>query len=370
VLTALGLAVGSLDGEMHPISQDAKSAALLDDNVFFANENSIMRVDRNNRTVQEYSPQLPKLIFAAEGTLFVDTYDGLYMKSSNGWVLARQRPNALPSGSTHVTAMTHFQNQLVIGTFDGGVDMGKWNTDSTSHWRPMPIANAWGINALLSYGNNFMVASLRGASRMEGNKLKQLEPSGAAFSLAQTPAGMAVGFGQGVLLPGGEFLSAFHGLPGNQALALLQHDYLYVGTPSGLGAISGNKVIWRTVAGDGLLPHPWVSALAIHKDALYIGTYGGGIVRRVPEAGQTKGRFEKFSETEKLKINTGCLAVFQGTLYLGTDGDGLYRLSQDGTRFEPAIAPLPSRNVTALLPDGEFLLVGTNEGIAMCSHFL
>jgi ligand-binding sensor domain-containing protein len=208
------------------------------------------------------------------------------------------------------------------------------------------------------------LASLRGASRLEGNRIKSFGPQGAAFSLAQTPRGIAVGYGQGVLLPGGEFLSAFHGLPGNQALALLQDDYLYVGTPSGLGAISGSKAAWRTVSGDGLLPHPWVTSLASFKNDVYIGTYGGGIVRRSRETGQTKGKFEQFPETHGLKINVGCIAAFNGSLFVGTDGRGVYRLNATATRFEHVSLPLPSNNVSALLPDKDSLLVGTTEGIA------
>ena len=85
--------------------------------------------------------------------------------------------------------------------------------------------------------------------------------------------------GQGLLLPGSRFLSAFHGLPGNQALALAGGEPLYVGTPSGLGAVSGSRVAWRVTAGEGRLPHPWVTALALRGDGLYIGTYGGGVTR-------------------------------------------------------------------------------------------
>lgn len=60
-----------------------------------------------------------------------------------------------------------------------------------------------------------------------------------------------MGYGQGVALPEGHFLSAFHGLPGNQALAMVQEPDgpLFIGTPTGLGAIQGSKVLWRVTAG-------------------------------------------------------------------------------------------------------------------------
>jgi hypothetical protein len=364
VLTAQGLALGSLNGEMALMPQEVKGAAQLGENIYVITENAILKMGSDRRFTQEYLPQIPRRAFAAGGLLFADTDIGLFKKGPKGWTLARPRPSALPPGSTHVTAMAHFQGKMAVGAFDGGLAVGTWASNGTSSWQALPMANAWGINAILPSGGALTIASLRGASRLDAHGFKPLAPSGAAFSLASTTHGIAVGYGQGVLLPGGQFLSAFHGLPGNQALALLQDDFLYVGTPSGLGAIFGTKVAWRTVAGDGLLPHPWVTALASYKNAVYIGTYGGGIVRRIHDKDNIKGRFDHFSETDRLKVNVGCLAVFKGSLFVGTDGNGLYRLNSEGTMFDQLDLPLPSASITALMPDGDFLLVGTNEGIA------
>ena len=210
-----------------------------------------------------------------------------------------------------------------------------------------------------------VVASLRGAARFDGRRWTLLggAGAGAAFALAATRDGVAVGYGQGVLLPGSRMLSAFHGLPGNQALALAGGDPLFVGTPSGLGAVVGSKVAWRVTAGEGRLPHPWVTALALHGDALYIGTYGGGVVRRTAFE-PPKGRFEPFAETDGFKVNTGCLVEAGGRLFLGTDGQGLFRLSRDGSRFEQLRLALPSPRVTAILPGPGALYVGTDEGLA------
>ncbi|HZU53410.1 MAG TPA: hypothetical protein VFF77_05920, partial [Holophagaceae bacterium] len=187
-------------------------------------------------------------------------------------------------------------------------------------------------------------------------------------SLAATTGGVAVGYGQGVALPDARFLSAFHGLPGNQALALAQEDggLLFVGTPTGLGAIRGSRVAWRITAGDGKLPNAWVNALAFFKGALYIGTYGGGITRRgaLPADRAAMGAFDPFVETEGLKISEGCLVAAGGTLLAGTDGKGLYRLSADGKRFVPLKAPLPSLHITAILPGEDGLFIGTDEGLA------
>jgi ligand-binding sensor domain-containing protein len=90
-----------------------------------------------------------------------------------------------------------------------------------------------------------------------------------------------------------------------------------------------------------------------------VGTNGGGIVRRASD-----GRYEPYVETEGLKVSPGCLTRAGGRLYAGTDGRGLWRLSGDGSRFEPLHVDLPSPRVTALLASPDALLVGTDEGLA------
>jgi ligand-binding sensor domain-containing protein len=225
------------------------------------------------------------------------------------------------------------------------------------------------VNALLPAGGVLYVASLRGAARFDGQRLTPIEGPGAAFSLAATRDGVAIGYGQGVLLPGSTLLSAFHGLPGNQAVALAAGESLFVGTPSGLGAMDGRRVRWRVTSADGRLPHPWVTALAVAADGLYVGTYGGGLTRRAKANGITRpfadpAHYQPFEETADLKVNPGCLVEAGGRIYAGTDGRGLWELSADRTRFEPMRLPLPSPRVTALVADDHALWIGTDEGIA------
>ena len=201
------------------------------------------------------------------------------------------------------------------------------------------------MNALLPAGGVLYVASLRGAARFDGQRLTPIDGPGAAFSLAATRDGVAIGYGQGVLLPGSTLLSAFHGLPGNQAVALAAGESLFVGTPSGLGAMDGRRVRWRVTSADGRLPHPWVTALAVAEDGLYVGTYGGGVTRRAKPNGIARpftdpAHYQPFEETADLKVNPGCLVEAGGRIYAGTDGRGLWELSEDRARFEPLRLPL------------------------------
>jgi len=321
------------------------------------------------RVRDDVLPFPARRLLASAGVLFADTTDGLYRRDADGWRLAAPRRPALPPGAAHVTALAFLGSDLVAGLFDGGLVTAQ-TADGGLRWRDVPGTAAWGVNALLPAGGALYVASLRGAARFDGARLLPLEGPGAAFSLAATADGVAIGYGQGVLLPGTRLLSAFHGLPGNQAVALLEGDVLFVGTPSGLGAIEDRRVRFRVAGGEGRLPHPWVTALALSRGSLYVGTYGGGIVRRTasgvdaPIARVDRARYEPFVETEGLKINAGCLVEAGGRLYAGTDGKGLYRLSADGRAFEPVRASLPSRRVTALVPAAGALYVGTDEGVA------
>jgi hypothetical protein len=315
-------------------------------------------------------PAPARRLLTSAGILFADTTDGLYRRDPDGWKRAAPSGPALPPGPAHVTALAFLGADLVAGLFDGGLATAA--AEGTElRWRTVPGRAAWGVNALLPAGGALYVASLRGAARFDGRRLTPIAGPGAAFSLAATSDGVAIGYGQGVLLPGPQrLLSAFHGLPGNQAVALAYDDMLFVGTPSGLGAIADQGVRFRVAAGEGRLPHPWVTALAPSHGALYVGTYGGGIARRTasgveaPAGRADRARYEAFVETEGLKVNAGCLVEAEGRLYAGTDGHGLYRLSLDGRRFDRMALSLPSPRITALLSAPGALYVGTDEGVA------
>jgi hypothetical protein len=98
------------------------------------------------------------------------------------------------------------------------------------------------------------------------------------------------------------------------------------------------------------------------QGSVLIGTYGGGLARRVGAMSDT-GEWRPFPETEGLKINPGCLVTAGGRIFAGTDGTGLFRLSIDGTRFERLKLALPSPRVTALVEWDGFLYIGTDEGL-------
>lgn len=334
----------------------------------------VLRYEPGRRLAGERLPAIVRTVTTAGGELLADTDDGLFRRDGAGWRRVAPRPAALPPGRSHVGALGWLGGRLVAGFFDGGLATAEVGSgDAVGHiapaWRAVAGSEAWGVNALLPAGGALYVASLRGAARFDGRRLVPIDGPGAAFSLAATRDGVAIGYGQGVLLPGTTLLSAFHGLPGNQALALAAGESLLVGTPSGLGAMDGRRVRWRVTSGDGKLPHPWVTALHVDEDGLYVGTYGGGIVRRAGAGAPGRpltdpARYVPFQETAGLKINPGGLVEAGGRLYAATDGRGLWRLSADRSRFGPLRLGLPSPRVTALVAGFGALWIGTDEGIA------
>ncbi len=373
VVTPLGLARGPMEGllSLVPGAEDASDAVWLGTQLFAVAQGRLLRFEASGHASEELLPALARRVFTTQGALFADTIHGLFRRAASGWIQARPRPESLPPGPSHVNALARLESRIVVGLFNGGLVVGEAVEQGRSQswkWSSVPGSLTWGVNALLNGGGHLYVASLRGASKFDGQKLRPIEggASGAAFSLAPTAGGIAVGFSQGMALPNGRFLSAFHGLPGNQALALAAGEQLFVGTPTGLGAIAGNRVLWRVTAGEGKLPHPWITALHLRGEELFIGTYGGGVARRRASQANPKGpgQFDAFPETEGFKVNTGCLMEAGGRLYLGTDGRGLFRLSVDGQRFLPVRVPLPSPRITAILPGQDVLFVGTDEGLA------
>jgi hypothetical protein len=373
-VTAAGLVRGPRRGPLVAVrgGEAIASAVLHDGRVFAATDPpgpAVLVFGRDGLARDETLTGDVRRVTAASGLLFADASDGLHRRDAAGWRLVLPRRGTLPAGAGHVTALARYRGRLVAGFFDGGLAAAAASGDDLE-WRPVAGTTAWGVNALLAAGGELYVASLRGAARYDGARLLRVDGPGAAFALAATRDGVAIGYGQGVRLGGGALVSAFHGLPGNQALALAETDALYVATPSGLGAVAGRRVLWRVTAGEGKLPHPWVTALAPEGEGLLIGTWGGGVARRLPGgrprapgARADSAHYFHFAETEGLAVSPGAIAVADGRAFVGTDAHGLWLQARDRARFERLSLPLPSARVSALLAEPGLLWVGTDEGL-------
>ncbi len=369
-VTPQGLFAEGSDGVLRasPNGANVGSIAAIGDRLIATadpSDNNLRRFDTAGRLQIEQLPFAARRVFAVGDRLIADTANGLAERSNDVWRLTSRRIQQESFGNAHVGALAPFRDRVVVGFFDGG--LAELLPAMILRSLPDPAASVWAVNGLLDAGGALHIASLRGAFRFDGVGLTPIAGSGAAFSVAQTRGGVAIGYGEGVLLPERRLLSAFHGLPGNQATALASIETgLLVGTPTGLGYIEDRKVRWRVVSGEGKLPHPWVTAILPVEDGVLIGTYGGGLTRRVGSMSDPS-EWRPFVETQGLKVNTGCLVIANGRIYAGTDGTGLFRLSLDGTRFERLKLALPSERVTALLEKDGFLYIGTDEGLTRWS---
>ena len=349
-VSARGLARGPSGGPLEPVrgGEAIAQAAWHDGRLWAVSDppaNALRVIEADGTTREEALPATARRVLSASGVLFADTVDGLERRDPDGWHLALPPRATLPPGPAHVTALARFHGRLFAGLFDRPASPSLKRRAAASTGSPCP-GRRRGASTPCSWpaascGSPACAVRLR----FDGEVLRAVAGPGAAFSLAATREGVAIGFGQGVLLPGATLLSAFHGLPGNQALALVEQDALFVGTPSGLGALGGRRVLWRVTGGEGKLPHPWVTALLPQQDGLLVGTWGGGLVRRRagPAPGTPRGgedaRWEPFVETARLAVSPGALAETEGRAWAGTDADGLWRQSADRARFERVRAP-------------------------------
>lgn len=382
-LTAKGLVGGHPDSPLKSLKQslDIQSVIQIGAQLYFIESERLFKLDLqslNAPRMGEIFPNAPaKKLFAHQGQLFLDTPDGLYLQQAGHMQRVRTRMSGLP-GSAFVNALAPCPafsgsaqdetGSLAIGLFDGGLLLAQPKDHSFEFQKP-PSAPTWGINALQAQGRELLIASLRGAYRYDGREFKPLsEASGAAFCFCQGREGLFIGYGQGLWTAENRMISAFHGLPGNQTLALCatpdQPERMFVGSPSGLGLLENGRVIWRNLPGDGSLPHPWVTNVTLHQNTLFVGTYGGGLTRATLKPGGSLGRFEHLPESAGMKINPHCLLEAGKTLYLGTDNQGLYRLNPSQNRFEPVKVQLPSPRITALMQQGQWIYIGTDEGLA------
>ena len=369
--TATGAAHGPLDASAltaHPRGADAVDGVAFEGAFRFIPADAPPRIaalfaDGSRRETP--APERFRRLLVAGGRLLADGPSGLRRHdAARGFELVREPTPGLPA--PHVNALAADGTRLWLGFFDGGLATADPGA-SPLRARPVPAGDAWGVNAILPVAGVVWAATLRGAFRIEGDDVRAIEGAGAAFALAQTTSGLAIGYGQGVLLPARRLLSAWHGLPGNQAYALAPDGAsLWVGTPTGLGRIERQRVSGRVLPGEGKLPHPWVTALLVGGDGLWIATYGGGIAVR--RRGGEEATFEPFPETRGLKVNAGALlAIPDGRLCAGTQGSGVWCSDRARTRFARLDLPLPSPDVFSLAAfpkeAPEHLFAGTSEGL-------
>jgi signal transduction histidine kinase/ligand-binding sensor domain-containing protein len=158
--------------------------------------------------------------------------------------------------------------------------------------------------------------------------------------------------------------SVDRGLPENSVFSIVQtrDGYLWVGTTEGLARFDGLRFTIFDKANTPAIRHNQVQALFEDKaGALWIGTYGGGVVRL------KDGRFRSYTAGDGLAGDT-VRAIDEspdGALWIGTHGTGLSRLAGGAFRTFTARDGLAGDLIRAVRAarDGT-VWVGTNHGVS------
>ena len=273
--------------------------------------------------------------------------------------------------SNDISALAVAGKRLYVGTFDHGLatfEQGAWRTIES------PELDAR-INAILVDGDRLWVGTAEGLTILSGPGFRDASrltrrdglASRSVLALAKTRdgKGVLVGTSQGASLfadghpvrlgpkaPAGSGQN-IESIGNVWAIAEDAAGWLWLGTTTGLYRGHAGDTEWqRFSVVTGHLKDDWVIAMAIQGDALYVGTYNGGVVR-----------FDGTTATHVADgwVNPGGLAVLGDRLYAATQ-DGL-RTSDDGTHWTDA-GTLPGRDPTAIARVDGRLIAGTRRGLA------
>jgi ligand-binding sensor domain-containing protein/signal transduction histidine kinase len=184
----------------------------------------------------------------------------------------------------------------------------------------------------------------------------------AAIVLLATPA-LALDPGRPLTRYSLDAWSVDRGLPDSAVFAIVQtrDGYLWVGTTEGLARFDGLRFTVFDKANTPAIRHNQIQAL-LEDDtgALWIGTYGGGLVRL------KDGRFEAYTTAEGLPGDTvrSLSQSADGSLWIGTHGAGLGRLRDGVFRTLTRRDGLAGDLVRAVRASRDGAVwVGTNHGL-------
>jgi hypothetical protein len=155
---------------------------------------------------------------------------------------------------------------------------------------------------------------------------------------------------------------AGNGLPAGAVTALAaQGEAVWVGTwGGGLGVWrDGTWQSWR--AATSPLPTDWVSSLATDGPRVWVGTFGGGVAQLQGGQWITHTRASGHLPSDYV---TCLLNDAEGNLWVGTASAGLARRTATGT-WEALPLPTGLGEVTALTVLGRTLVVGTRQGLGL-----
>jgi hypothetical protein len=310
-------------------------------------------------------------IFAENGTLYVVTRNALYQKESQrgGWRRVLSPANTMLADRNISALAVDSREQLWVGYFDRGLDLFEPSLRNAVH---IEDDNVFCINRILSNtaGGTVAVATANGLVLFDQSGKKR-QVLGRADGLLADHVTDAALYGSGMVLAtpagitfldaaGPRSLYAFHGLVNNHVYTVgVSGKEVIAGTLGGISVLENENVAANyTVATRGLT-HNWISAVARVGNDWMVGTYGGGIVRLLPN-----GRFESMDlATGKFEVYPNAMLVTDQHVLAGTLDKGLYVYNRVSSRWSVITDGLPSLTVTALAAGKGIIYVGTDNGL-------
>jgi len=373
------------------ISQKISDIACYESNIFAATSRGCLKIDfdgHNIDTVRTTEPMTTMVKFFGETLfvagfygcdIFVDNhkirtigipqrwggirdivnFDERYLFCGDGGIIddadRRLDENCLPSN--RITAICKFDGEIWAGTFSSGLvhfDSFKWKSNN---FRISPF-----INSLATDGAALWVGTDDGLARIGENVRifgkKQGLNSNHITSIFYDGKYLWVTTNRGVCRSekfGWRQYFVSDGLCGDHTYSIFsRNDDCWIATYGGVSEISSTKSRCFRRA-DGALKNDWATAVAISSDGVFIGTYGGGISRYTDEQWN-------FYEKDVI-INPNAVALWNEKPVFGTAGDGI--LLWDGLNFIHLTRKncLPSDEILSIFADGDYIWVGTTNGL-------
>jgi ligand-binding sensor domain-containing protein len=272
--------------------------------------------------------------------------------------------------SNDITALAADGDRLWVGTFDRGVailDRTGW-TPITSDQLDARV-NAIVVQPRAEEASRIWIATANGLSVLDADTPTTVKrigrrdglPGRGVLSLAVLADGrILAGTSYGAVIVDGDRPTRL-GPKGAEldavwAVAQDAGGALWLGTTTGLYRGRETDETWRRSSlATGELADDWVTALAVHDDGVYAGTYKGGVTRFAVAA---DGAVTATPHGDGW-INPNGLA-FDGDRLLAATMDGLATRAGDAWT---TTAGLPGRDTTATARIGATLYVGTRRGL-------
>jgi hypothetical protein len=144
------------------------------------------------------------------------------------------------------------------------------------------------------------------------------------------------------------------------AVASGEDGTLFLGTVAGLYFGKDGRFARASVA-SGALEDDWVTALAVHGDDVFVGTYSAGVMRL-----RLRGVASRGTPLGGGYINAAGLAVREGRIYAATmEGARVRPLADDASPWSALAAPAAGRDVTAVSFAGADVWVASRRSVVI-----